>query len=615
MVTYTNNKKLNKPANGEFPDTWDVPVNQDWDIIDKALGSAATFTVAGVDITLTIDEAQNQQIVLTGTPGATRNIIIPFKYLSSTEAVGGMWVVDNQTNATQNIISEVSGGTGVPVLSGRKALVYSDGTNIKFADDVRLNAGTGISVSGSTVSLSTPVSVANGGTGLTTLTSGNVILGNGTSAPSFVAPSTAGNVLTSNGSTWVSAAPTGGGGTGGITSITLSTASGLGLSFTPNTLTTPGGTMTLSGTLAIGFGGTGAATITSGIVKSNGTVLTGGNTIDLGTSDVSGTLPISKGGTGVVSLGTGLIKYNGSTLVGGSTVNLSSEVTGTLSASNGGTGTTSIPSGFLKGAGSSITSVASINLGSDVSGTLGTSNGGTGGSTTGNGAFVRADSPTSLTGTWGFSAISASGNISSSGTVSGATVSGTTVTSSGTTSANQFNITSTGGNIIGFRNDPNNYYINYSTASGTGIFGVYMNGAMFSCSTSNFSVPANLNVSGIPYAPQANFTVISDQRIKKNVQPYTKSLTDIETLNPVTFQYNGQYGTTDDGVTRVGLIAQQVQTSDMPEIVETYKYVDPDTKVETDIYIINPSELVFALINTVKELDARVKALEAKVGP
>lgn len=49
--------------------------------------------------------------------------------------------------------------------------------------------------------------VANGGTGATTLTSGSVLVGNGTSAVSLVAPSTSGNLLVSNGSTWTSAAP------------------------------------------------------------------------------------------------------------------------------------------------------------------------------------------------------------------------------------------------------------------------------------------------------------------------------------------------------------------------------------------------------------------------
>ncbi len=53
----------------------------------------------------------------------------------------------------------------------------------------------------------TALPVANGGTSLTTLTANNVILGNGASAPTFVAPSTSGNLLTSNGTTWASTAP------------------------------------------------------------------------------------------------------------------------------------------------------------------------------------------------------------------------------------------------------------------------------------------------------------------------------------------------------------------------------------------------------------------------
>jgi hypothetical protein len=66
-----------------------------------------------------------------------------------------------------------------------------------------------------TLTASTPIGVASGGTGLATLTANNVILGNGTSTPSFVAPSTAGNVLTSNGTTWQSTAPAASGVTAG----------------------------------------------------------------------------------------------------------------------------------------------------------------------------------------------------------------------------------------------------------------------------------------------------------------------------------------------------------------------------------------------------------------
>lgn len=49
------------------------------------------------------------------------------------------------------------------------------------------------------------VNVANGGTGLTTVSAGSLLIGNGTGAFQTVNPGTTGNILTSNGTTWVSA--------------------------------------------------------------------------------------------------------------------------------------------------------------------------------------------------------------------------------------------------------------------------------------------------------------------------------------------------------------------------------------------------------------------------
>lgn len=69
------------------------------------------------------------------------------------------------------------------------------GNNVNTSGQVSLTAG----VSGT-------LPVANGGIGTTTLTANNVLLGNGGSAPQVVAPGSSGNVLTSNGSTWTSAA-------------------------------------------------------------------------------------------------------------------------------------------------------------------------------------------------------------------------------------------------------------------------------------------------------------------------------------------------------------------------------------------------------------------------
>ncbi|RBJ73459.1 hypothetical protein C3L29_034380, partial [Pseudomonas sp. MWU12-2534b] len=63
--------------------------------------------------------------------------------------------------------------------------------------------GTGLSIvvgTGTiTISLQVPVTVANGGTGLGSLTQHNVLVGNGAAAPNFAAPGTGGQVLTSNG--------------------------------------------------------------------------------------------------------------------------------------------------------------------------------------------------------------------------------------------------------------------------------------------------------------------------------------------------------------------------------------------------------------------------------
>lgn len=57
------------------------------------------------------------------------------------------------------------------------------------------------------ISIDGVIGVANGGTGAATLALNNVILGNGTGAVQTVAPGANGNVLTSNGTTFVSSAP------------------------------------------------------------------------------------------------------------------------------------------------------------------------------------------------------------------------------------------------------------------------------------------------------------------------------------------------------------------------------------------------------------------------
>ena len=90
-----------------------------------------------------------------------------------------------------NKTSFSSGTKDVFVTYPAERSVYSDGTNI--VPD--------------TAAVLLP---SSGGTGQSSLTANNVLLGNGTSAVQFVAPGTNGNVLTSNGTTWTSAAAGGG---------------------------------------------------------------------------------------------------------------------------------------------------------------------------------------------------------------------------------------------------------------------------------------------------------------------------------------------------------------------------------------------------------------------
>lgn len=106
-------------------------------------------------------------------------------------------------NATGQTFAQASTNDGI-VLQGRAGGTSS--YRVTFTSTT-LTASRTVTLPNADMNFSTGLGVANGGTGTTTLTANNVILGNGTSAVQFVAPGTNGNVLVSNGTTWTSAAP------------------------------------------------------------------------------------------------------------------------------------------------------------------------------------------------------------------------------------------------------------------------------------------------------------------------------------------------------------------------------------------------------------------------
>jgi Chaperone of endosialidase/Repeat of unknown function (DUF5907) len=114
-------------------------------------------------------------------------------------------------------------------------------------------------------------------------------------------------------------------------------------------------------------------------------------------------------------------------------------------------------------------------------------------------------------------------------------------------------------------------------------------------------------------ATGTTWTNPSDERMKRNVSDYTRGLDAILQLRPVTFEFNGTFGTVDDGRTCYGFIAQEVEPI-MPECVGE-KYLTPDgdstagpTHPEARVIkTLDQSNIILALVNAIRELEARVK--------
>jgi microcystin-dependent protein len=118
-------------------------------------------------------------------------------------------VIGTNVQAWDADLDAIAALTGTTGLLKKTALnTWSLDTSAYLTSNQTVTLSGDVTGSGTT-SISTTlgtVPVSKGGTGLTTLTANNIILGNGTSSPTFVAPGTSGNLLTSNGTTWQSSA-------------------------------------------------------------------------------------------------------------------------------------------------------------------------------------------------------------------------------------------------------------------------------------------------------------------------------------------------------------------------------------------------------------------------
>jgi hypothetical protein len=132
--TFTTNKRIEKPASGDYPNAWAAPVNADWDVIDTAFGGTTSLNAVGASGTVVLTTAQYRPplIVISGSITDNINYQLP-------AGIGGYWFVFNATTTGVGgpyaiSFSSAGGGTTVILAQGYTTAVICDGVNVGRAD-------------------------------------------------------------------------------------------------------------------------------------------------------------------------------------------------------------------------------------------------------------------------------------------------------------------------------------------------------------------------------------------------------------------------------------------------------------------------------------------------
>ena len=171
--TYSTNLAIELIGSGEQAGNWGSTTNTNLGtLIEQAISGYQTQVVStGTDTTLAMTNgasatARNMFLELTGTGGASTNLIVPSNKK--------LYFIYNNTSSGQ-VTVKVSGQTGVSVPNGAKVVLVSNGTDIVNATNYMAS-----------LTLGTPLAVAQGGTGGTTSTgSGAVVFA---TSPALVTP-------------------------------------------------------------------------------------------------------------------------------------------------------------------------------------------------------------------------------------------------------------------------------------------------------------------------------------------------------------------------------------------------------------------------------------------
>ena len=139
-ATYSTNLALELIGTGDQAGNWGATNNLNLGtLLEQAISGYVTQAVStGTDTTLTMSQGasattRNMFIELTGTGGASTNLIVPSNKK--------LYFIYNNTSSGQ-VTAKVSGQTGVSVANGLKLVLVSNGTDIVNATSYITSVGT-----------------------------------------------------------------------------------------------------------------------------------------------------------------------------------------------------------------------------------------------------------------------------------------------------------------------------------------------------------------------------------------------------------------------------------------------------------------------------------------
>jgi hypothetical protein len=263
------------------------------------LANTTQFPVANANVTYAVTST-NVQAYMATYPGGTFTGAI-FSATGNVIAAGNVQGGNIRTTGLVSVTGNITSGN---VATGRAVITTADITNGNItaitSPLANITAATisnftspNVAITGGDITGITDLAVADGGTGRSSLTSNNLLVGAGGSPVNFIAPGSANQVLVSNGSTWAAGSAAGigygqtwqnVGGSRGV-GVTYTNTSGRPIQVLVTLVNTSGAWFYINGNLVIrqfydvntGAGQTGYSFVTAIIPDGNTYLVASGN--------------------------------------------------------------------------------------------------------------------------------------------------------------------------------------------------------------------------------------------------------------------------------------------------------------------------------------------------